>query len=81
MRDDKPFDIISNIDGLFAILSLLNSKDHIEFKVYFGGAPVKPEHFGWGALSGWVDRFEHEEVIENARIDARIDDLLKGEWT
>lgn len=58
--DSKPFDIITNDEGLFPILSLLNMNTLTFFKVSMSGNNVKPEDFGWGSFRGWVEKFPYE---------------------
>ena len=58
--DSKPFDIVTDNEGLFPMLSLLNMNPITFFKVSMSGNKVKPEHFGWGSFRGWVEKFAHE---------------------
>lgn len=58
--DSAPFEIITNHDGLFHILSLINMNSLTFFKVFMSGVQVMPSHFGWDDFRGWVTKFPNE---------------------
>lgn len=54
------FDIVTDHNGLFPILSLLDLNPSVYFKVFMSGAQVTPSLFGWGEFRGWVQKFDYE---------------------
>jgi len=60
-KNNKPYEIVTSWEHLFAIVSLLAKQINLEFKVFGTFTKVlEPKDFGWGNIDNWVIKFSHE---------------------